>query len=437
MKVKFNIENFLKRQPAGRLITLGFAGVILIGALILCLPISVREGVHVSFIDALFTSTSAVCVTGLIAIDVADHFTPFGQGVVALLIQIGGLGVSSVGVGLMLAAGKRVGIKTRLLVKESLNVDSYKGIVRLMKAVLFMTLLFEAAGAVLSYPVFVSDHDPVHAAGISIFHSIAAFNNSGFDILGGMRNLTIYQDSVLLNLTTAVLIILGGLGFLVILDICKKKCIRRLSFHSKVVISTSIVLIIAGALLLKVTEDISWMGAFFQSISARTAGFSTYNIGDFTNAGLFVLCILMFIGASPGSTGGGIKTSTFFVLVQAARSACVKKNAHAFRRAISRQNIAKASMITILSVMVVCTAVFLLSVLEPDCTFIQIFFEAISAFGTAGLSTGITPHLCTAAKAVLICVMFIGRLGAFTLLTIWISHPEPKIRYSEENIAIG
>src|SRR5699024_1058867 len=411
---------FLKRQPAGRLITLGFAAAILLGTLLLLLPVSVRSDAKVSFIDALFTSTSAVCVTGLIAIDTADHFTAFGQGLVALLIQVGGLGVTSVGVGLMLAAGKRVSIKTRLLVKEALNVDSYKGMVRLIRSVLLMTLLFEAAGAILSYPVFSRDHEPLHAAGISIFHSIAAFNNSGFDILGGLRNLTIYQDSVLLNLTTAGLIIFGGLGFLVILDIAKKRCFKKLSFHSKVVISTSIVLIIAGTLLLKATEDISWLGAFFQSVSARTAGFSTYAIGDFTNAGLFVLCVLMFIGASPGSTGGGIKTSTFFVLFQAARSACVKKNVCAFRRSISRQNISKASMITVLSMMVVCVATFLLCVLEPDRTFIQVFFEVVSAFGTVGLSTGITPGLSVAAKIVIIFVMFIGRLGAFTLLTIWI-----------------
>ena len=435
MKSRITLIGFFKRQPAGRLIAIGFASVILLGAVLLCLPVSVKDGAHVSFIDALFTSTSAVCVTGLIAIDTADHFTAFGQGLVALLIQVGGLGVTSVG--LMLAAGKRVSIKTRLLVKEALNVDSYKGMVRLIRSVLLMTLLFEAAGAILSYPVFSRDHEPLHAVGISIFHSIAAFNNSGFDILGGLRNLTIYQDSVLLNLTTAGLIIFGGLGFLVILDIAKKRCFKKLSFHSKVVISTSIVLIIAGTLLLKATEDISWLGAFFQSVSARTAGFSTYAIGDFTNAGLFVLCVLMFIGASPGSTGGGIKTSTFFVLFQAARSACVKKNVCAFRRSISRQNISKASMITVLSMMVVCVATFLLCVLEPDRTFIQVFFEVVSAFGTVGLSTGITPGLSVAAKIVIIFVMFIGRLGAFTLLTIWISHPEPKIRYSEENIAIG
>lgn len=437
MKSRITLIGFFKRQPAGRLIAIGFASVILLGAVLLCLPVSVKDGAHVSFIDALFTSTSAVCVTGLIAIDTADHFTAFGQGLVALLIQVGGLGVTSVGVGLMLAAGKRVSIKTRLLVKEALNVDSYKGMVRLIRSVLLMTLLFEAAGAILSYPVFSRDHEPLHAVGISIFHSIAAFNNSGFDILGGLRNLTIYQDSVLLNLTTAGLIIFGGLGFLVILDIAKKRCFKKLSFHSKVVISTSIVLIIAGTLLLKATEDISWLGAFFQSVSARTAGFSTYAIGDFTNAGLFVLCVLMFIGASPGSTGGGIKTSTFFVLFQSAKSMFSKKPAGAFHRSIAKENIAKSYMIMMLSLAVVCIGTFLMCVLEPDCTFIQLMFEVVSAFGTVGLSTGITPTLSVAGKLVIIVIMFIGRLGAFTLLSMWIDHPEPNIRYSQESISIG
>ena len=214
---------FLKKQPPGRLIALGFALVILFGTCLLLMPFSVRNDAEVSFVNALFTSTSAVCVTGLIAIDTADHFTPFGQGVVAALIQVGGLGVTSIGVGLMIAAGKRVGLKSRNLVKEALNVDNYRGIVRLVKSVLILTLCFEAAGALLSFIVFSRDYSPLHALGISVFHSIAAFNNSGFDILGGLRNLIPYQTDILLNLTTCFLIIFGGLGFLVILDILKQR----------------------------------------------------------------------------------------------------------------------------------------------------------------------------------------------------------------------
>ena len=428
---------FITKQPPGRLIAMGFATVILLGALLLMTPLAVRDGVEVSFIDALFTSTSAVCVTGLIAIDTADHFTPFGQGVVAALIQIGGLGVTSVGVGLIIAAGRRVSIRSRLLVKEALNVDSYGGIVRLVKSVLFMTLCFEVTVAVLSFLVFSRDYDPVHALGISIFHSIAAFNNSGFDVLGGLRNLIPYRDSILLNMTTCFLIIFGGLGFLVILDLLKHRDFRHLTFHSKAVITTTIGLLVVGTLLLKATEDITWMGAFFHSVSARTAGFSTYSIGDFTNAGLFVLCVLMFIGASPGSTGGGIKTSTFFVILQAVRSMCTKRSIGAFHRSISQQNVSKACIIAVLSMAVVCVATFLMCVLEPECTFIQLLFEVVSAFGTVGLSTGITPGLSVAGKLVIILVMYTGRIGAVTLISMWIEHPEPSARYSEETISIG
>ena len=428
---------FITKQPPGRLIAMGFATVILLGALLLMTPLAVRDGVEVSFIDALFTSTSAVCVTGLIAIDTADHFTPFGQGVVAALIQIGGLGVTSVGVGLIIAAGRRVSIRSRLLVKEALNVDSYGGIVRLVKSVLFMTLCFEVTGAVLSFLVFSRDYDPVHALGISIFHSIAAFNNSGYDVLGGLRKLIPYRDSILLNMTTCFLIIFGGLGFLVILDLLKHRDFRHLTFHSKAVITTTIGLLVVGTLLLKATEDITWMGAFFHSVSARTAGFSTYSIGDFTNAGLFVLCVLMFIGASPGSTGGGIKTSTFFVILQAVRSMCTKRSIGAFHRSISQQNVSKACIIAVLSMAVVCVATFLMCVLEPECTFIQLLFEVVSAFGTVGLSTGITPGLSVAGKLVIILVMYTGRIGAVTLISMWIEHPEPSARYSEETISIG
>ena len=427
----------IKKQPPGRLIAIGFALVILIGALLLMLPVSVRNDAKVHFIDALFTSTSAVCVTGLISIDVADHFTFFGQVVVAALIQIGGLGVTSIGVGLILAARKNIGIKGRILVKEALNIDGIKGIVRLVKAVLLMTFCFELAGVILSFIVFVQDYPVLKALWISIFHSIAAFNNSGFDILGGLRNLIPYQSNVLLNLTTCGLIIFGGLGFLVILDILKKRSFRKLTLHSKVVLSTTLALLLGGTLLLKATENVTWMGAFFQSVSARTAGFSTYPIGEFTNAGLFTLIVLMFIGASPGSTGGGIKTSTFFVLVQHVRSLFTKRHIGAFRRSIPFEVFSTACTVTLLSMLLVCGGTFLLCVLEPEYSFVQLMFEEVSAFGTVGLSTGITPDLGVASKLVLIFTMFAGRVGAFTLLTLWIDRPLLNIRYTEESITIG
>ena len=428
---------FLKKQPPGRLIALGFAAVILIGSALLMLPISIRPGVEVAYIDALFTSTSAVCVTGLIAVDAYDNFTVFGQAVLAGLIQIGGLGVTSVGVGLILAAGRRVSIKGRSLVKEALNVDSFQGMVRLIQWVLKVTLCFEGAGAVLSFLTFSQDYPLPRALWTSVFHSVAAFNNSGFDILGGMQNLIPYQSDVLLNLVTCALIIFGGLGFLVMLDIRRAGSFRKLTFHSKVVITTTAALLIAGTLLLKATEDMTWLGAFFHSVSARTAGFSTYSMGELTNAGLFTLILLMFIGASPGSTGGGIKTTTFFALMQQVRAVFTKKKPGGFHRTLPGEAIDKAGVIALLSVVVVCVGTFLLCVLEPELDFVRVLFEEVSAFGTVGLSTGITPDLSVASKLVLIFTMYIGRLGAFTLFSLWIDRPDPSIRYTEEMITIG
>lgn len=428
---------FLKKQPPGRLIALGFAAVILIGSALLMLPISIRPGVEVAYIDALFTSTSAVCVTGLIAVDAYDNFTVFGQAVLAGLIQIGGLGVTSVGVGLILAAGRRVSIKGRSLVKEALNVDSFQGMVRLIQWVLKVTLCFEGAGAVLSFLTFSQDYPLPRALWTSVFHSVAAFNNSGFDILGGMQNLIPYQSDVLLNLVTCALIIFGGLGFLVMLDIRRAGGFRKLTFHSKVVITTTAALLIAGTLLLKATEDMTWLGAFFHSVSARTAGFSTYSMGELTNAGLFTLILLMFIGASPGSTGGGIKTTTFFALMQQVRAVFTKKKPGGFHRTLPGEAIDKAGVIALLSVVVVCVGTFLLCVLEPELDFVRLLFEEVSAFGTVGLSTGITPDLSVASKLVLIFTMYIGRLGAFTLFSLWIDRPDPSIRYTEEMITIG
>jgi trk system potassium uptake protein TrkH len=429
---------FFKKQSPVRLIALGFALVILLGALILMLPISVNHGVTVTFVDALFTSTSAVCVTGLIAVDTADTFTILGRTIVAVLIQIGGLGVTCVGVSFILLSGKRVGLKERLLIKESWNIDSYKGIVKLVKDVLLLTLIFEGLGALLSFIVFAKDYPPLTALGISAFHSVAAFNNSGFDILGGLRNLIPYQSDVMLNLVTCGLIIFGGLGFLVILDILKNRRFKKLTLHSKVVITMSLSLLVAGTLLLKATEDITWLGAFFHSTSARTAGFSTYPLGTFSNASLFVLTVLMFIGASPGSTGGGIKTTTFFALIQTTKSLAINKPCTAFKRKIPTEVIKKAFIVTLLSTFVVCIGTFLLCVLEPNYTFIQLLFEETSAFGTVGLSTGITPHLTDASKLLVTLTMYIGRLGALTIVYLWVFKPGlPQITYSEEVITIG
>jgi trk system potassium uptake protein TrkH len=418
-------------------LVLGFAAVIFLGASLLLLPVSANPGVTVRPVDALFTSTSAVCVTGLIAIDTADYFSVFGRTVVALLIQIGGLGITSIGVAFILLAGKKIGLRERVLVKEALNLDTLKGVVRLVKSVVLVTLCFEVTGMALSYIVFSRDYPPLTALGISAFHSVAAFNNSGFDILGGYRSLIPYREDVLLNLTTAGLVIFGGLGFYVIRELLHKRSWRGLTMNTKIVLTMTTALLIIGTVLLKLTDNVTWLGAFFQSTSARTAGFSTYSLGEFTAAGQFVLILLMFIGASPGSTGGGIKTTTAFTLMRSMLAFATNRDCTAFRRKIPQESIYKAFTVTILAAAVVCLMTFLICIIEPGLTFMQVLFEVVSGFGTVGLSTGITPQLTDASKLLLCLIMFIGRLGPLTMACIWVYKPSSNLSYAEEKVTIG
>ena len=428
----------IKKQSPARIIALGFAAVILLGSVLLMLPCSVQDGVTVRYIDALYTSTSAVCVTGLIAIDAGDTFTPLGQFFLAALIQVGGLGVTAVGAGVIVAMGKKVNMKGRHIIREAMNLDSGKGTVRFVKNVFLTTVAFELAGAALSFIVFVQDYPPLKAAGISLFHSVAAFNNSGFDILGNMQSLIPYQKDVLLNLVTCGLIFFGGIGFLVIHEIVTKRFHwRRFSMHTKVVLTVSAALIVIGTLLIRLTEDVTWLGAFFHSVSARTAGFSTYSLGQFSNAGLFVIAVLMFIGASPGSTGGGIKTSTFFVLLQGIKSAATNKSEKAFRYAVPAESFRKAAVITLMALGVVVTGTYLMVIMEPDVSLMDALFEITSAFGTVGLSTGITPGLSDGSKLLSILTMYIGRLGPLTIATLWYFTKGERPSYPDGNISIG
>ncbi len=429
---------WIKKQPPGRIIALGFILAIFLGSLLLSLPCCVRPGVNLSYIDALYTSTSAVCVTGLIAVDAHDTFTPLGQFFLCLLIQIGGLGVTSVGAGVILAIGQKINFKGRSLIRESLNLTTGQGLVRFIKSVLLTAFTFEAIGALFSFGVFIKDYPWKKAAWLSLFHSVAAFNNSGFDILGNLQNLIPYRDNVPLNIITCVLIIFGGIGFWVIHEaLAMRFNWRKLSMHSKVVITTSAFLTIAGTVLFKLTEDISWLGALFQSVSARTAGFSTYNIGNFTDAGLLVMIILMFIGASPGSTGGGIKTTTFFVLWQGIKSAATNTSEKAFRYAIPSEAFRKAAVITLMAAFVVIGGTYLLLIMDPQVGFIAALFEITSAFGTVGLSTGITTKLSLGSKILSIIIMYVGRMGPLTIATLWYFKNNELTSYPEGNISIG
>lgn len=428
----------IKSQPPARIIAFGFALVILLGSCLFMLPCSVKEGVELRYIDALYMSTSAVCVTGLISVDVGDTFTPLGQFFLTVLIQTGGLGVTCIGAGVIVAMRRRVNLKGRNVIREAMNLNTGKGIVKFIKSVFLTTLSFELVGAALSFIVFIKDYPPLRAIGISLFHSIAAFNNSGFDVLGNFQSLIPYQNNVLLNLVTCGLVVFGGIGFLVIRELIEKRlCWRKLSMHTKVVLTVSAALIVIGTLLIKLTENVTWLGAFFSSVSARTAGFATYPLGEFTNAGLSVIALLMFIGASPGSTGGGIKTSTLFVLFQGIKSAATNKSEKAFHYAVPATAFRKAAVITLIGLSIISVGTYLMTAMEPQISFIDALFEVTSAFGTVGLTTGITTELCLGSKLLSIVIMYIGRLGPLTIASLWYFTKGERVSYPDGNIAIG
>lgn len=423
-----------------QVIALGFASVICIGAILLMLPISQKSSESLlSPVDAFFTAVSAVCVTGLLAVDTADTFTVFGQTIIAILIQIGGLGITSIGVGLISFRNKKIRMKDQMLLREALNYSSMNGVLNLIRSVLITTFIFEFIGAILSFMVFSRDYPIPHAIGISIFHSIASFNNAGFDILGNMQSLTNYSDNIPLNIITSGLIIFGGLGFFVIQDILKKHSWKKFKVHTKIVICMTITLIIGGTILLKISEhnSITWLQAFFTSVSTRTAGFSTCNFSSFSNAGILIMTLCMFIGAAPGSTGGGIKVTTIFVLLRSILSYPTGSTPKAFHRRFSSGASQQAFVICTLGIGIVLISTFALSLAAPEYEFSQIIFESISAFATVGLSTGITPELNDAAKIILMITMYAGRLGALSIISLWAKKKIETILLPEEEIAIG
>ena len=432
--------SFLKKQPPVRLIACGFLFVIFLGSFLLMLPISLNEGVRLSYIDALYTSVSAVCVTGLSSIEPGVTFTVFGKTVLGLLIQIGGLGVTTVGAGFIMLMGKKMNLKGRNLIHEAMNLDSGKGALRFLKEVFFTVLIIEAAGAICSFAFFIQEFQWYDALGYSIFHAISAFNNAGFDIFGRGNNLIPYQNDVFFNVVTCVLIILGGIGFLVIREMRTNGFKwRKYSMHAKVVLLMTTILLLSGTLLIKITEweNITWLGAFFASVTARTAGFSTFSFANFTTAGLFVMMILMFIGASSGSTGGGIKTTTVFVIIKTISTAVRNGDAKAFKYTIPRQAYKKASVIVFIGISVISVSTLLLCIFEPTVEFVDILFEMVSASATVGLSTGITAELSIASKLVSMVVMYIGRLGPLAVVSIWNFQRSSCVRYPYGNIAIG
>ncbi len=429
-----NIKNIRSCQS----IVLGFLIVILIGTILLVLPISHVEGQQVQFIDAFFTATSAVCVTGLTVIDTAGNFNGFGRFIIAVLIQIGGLGVTSIGAAFILISQRKFGIRQRIRLKEEFNLDGLGGTVRLIKSVFKMTLIIEGIGLILSFIIFSRDYPFWSALGFSAFHAIAAFNNAGFDILGRFQNLVPYHDSLILNVTTIFLIFLGGFGFMTLSEIYQKRNYKRLSMNTKIIIVMNFYLLIIGAILLKIVEGMTWTDALFFSTSARTAGFTTLQIGSFSQTGLLILMILMFIGASPGSTGGGIKVTTFYTILMSLKGISTNTPVTAFKRRIPAESIIKAFSIFVLVMSLNFFNTFLVLLVQPEFEFLDVLFEVVAAMATVGLSTGITPQLNVYSKLIICLTMFIGRLGTLTMASIWsYKTMATTFNYPEERITIG
>ena len=435
--------NFLKKQSPVRIISLGFALVILIGSVLLSLPCSIRDGVTLRYIDALYMSTSAVCVTGLLTVDAGDTFTPLGQFFLGMLIQVGGLGVTAVGTGVILAMGKKINLKARNLIREAGNLDSGKGVIRFIRLVFLTTVTFELAGAALSFLVFRKSFPPLKAAGVSLFHSVASFNNSGFDILGGGQNLIPYQDDILLNLVTCALVIFGGIGFLVIREVIAKRFRwKKLSMHAKVVLSFSVILWLGGALGLGLME---WnnsatlgglsvpgkvMASLFQSVSTRTAGMNTVDLASCGTLSKLLMSVLQFIGAAPGSTGGGVKVTTFAVIILTIRSVaqgrddCVIADHH-----IESKTVYRALTIIVLGAAAVIGSAIVVYYNTSDAvSVVDAIFESCSAFGTVGLSVGVTSQLNNGAKILYMLVMFMGRVGPVAFAMSLTAKPDDNKR---------
>lgn len=439
----------LRKMSPAITIALSFFGVIVTGTILLILPISIAQGQTLTLIDAFFISTSAVCVTGLVPVaNVGLNFTPFGKFVIALLVQVGGLGSVTIMIFVLTVLGLKIGISERFLIKEALNQNTASGVVRLIKRIVKITAVIECIGFLFNFIVFSADYPFWEAVGISAFHAVSSFNNAGFDILGYETSLIPYAGNVLLNINTSALIILGGLGFIVIYDVITNRHWRDLSIHSKIVLKMTLSLLVIGTLLLKLLEgnNITWLEAFFQSVTARTAGFATVNFTTFRSVSILVMIVLMFIGASPVSTGGGIKTTTFYTMIKSVISFSRGRKTITHNRRILEETKLKAFTLTVLAVMAVLIVCFALLAIEDhnpnyQASMTNILFESTSAFGTVGLSMGITPMLFPISKFILCILMFTGRLGPLTIFSLWNRNwnrpSKNDVEFIPERIIIG
>ena len=437
-----------KHLTSFQLIILGFAGVILFGTILLMFPISTLENVPTPFSEALFTATSAVCVTGLVVKDTGSYWSVFGQTVILVLIQIGGLGVVTVAAAVSLLSGKRISLMQRSTIQDAISAPKVGGIVRLTRFILKGTFLIEAAGALLLLPVFLPDYGG-KGIWLSVFHSVSAFCNAGFDILGtavhAFPSLTGYSENVLINMVIILLIIIGGIGFLTWDDIYTNKLnFKRYRMQSKIILITTTCLILFPTVffftcdLKSLSIGKRLLAAVFQSVTTRTAGFNTINFSEMSEASKAVMILLMLIGGSPGSTAGGMKTTTFTVLIlNAIATFRSQENAGAFGRRLEYHVIKNAATIAMLYFSLFFCGGIAISVYE-GIPLLDCLFEAASAVGTVGLTLGITPGLHIFSQVVLIILMYLGRVGGLTLIyAVFSGRNKGNAKLPLEKITVG
>ena len=435
-----------------KVLVFGFAAIIFVGTLLLSLPVSAADGQRLTLIDALFTATSALCVTGLTVVETGTRFSVFGQIVILFLLQVGGVGFITMAVAISVLIGRRVGLRERLMMQESLGQIKMQGMVRLALYILAVALVAEAVGFVLLWLRWQADLGPGQAAWFAVFHSVSAFVNAGFDLFGqlGQSSLEAYRRDLLVNVVIGGLIFLGSLGLPVLDEIVHWRRVRRFSLHAMLVLTMSVFLLVIGAVFLLFTEfdsasslaQMPWherlMVAVFHSASARTGGFSTVPLVEMSAAAWFVIMPLMFVGAATASMGGGVKVNVLGALLVALWSvARGREDVEVFERTIPRETIYKALAVMIGAatfVMLMTISLTFIERLDP----LHLLFEVVSAFGTVGYSLGVTPDLSTAGKLVIVLTMFVGRLGPLTLIAALARRPTAQLKhYPEEKILIG
>ncbi len=445
------------QMTVSRTICLGFLVLITVGTLLLLLPFATAEGTWNNPLVALFTATSAVCVTGLIVVDTGSYFSPLGEGIILTLIQVGGLGYMTATTFLLLLLGRRLGLRERLAIQQSMDQAELAGGRSLVISIITMTLIFELTGVFCLFPTFSQDYGPGYGLWLSVFHSISAFNNAGFSLFGD--SLVRYAFNPWINIVITVLVILGGLGYQVIMEIfvwLRDRIQRRrkrqvFSLNFKIATSTTVALLILGTVALFAAEfnnpptlggvsvGSKLLLAWFQSVVTRTAGFNTIDFGAMENASLFIVIAFMFIGANPGSTGGGVKTTTIRILLACTRMVLQgKEEVLLYQRQIPASRVLKAIGVVVGSGLVVVIVTMLVSLSNPEMSFIQLLFESVSAFATVGLSTGITAELSDFGKYVIIATMYLGRVGVLLFMAALRGDPKPTaIQYPEEDLLVG